>query len=319
VNPRLLPLDPANHAGHHMHADERIWSETNCYIDLWVEVLHALGHDPAPATAAALSADFDGQQWSFLKFEPADLRMLYGIEVAEMNLWRTVAEHVVQELAAGRLLTVEVDSFWLPDTLGTSYQTEHVKTTIVLNRMDFAGQTAEYFHNSGYYRLDAQDFRGVFHLDGAPPQVLPPYVEMVRLDRMHPLQPEAAVELARTHLARRPSANPVAALAHGVQRDLEWLRGGGLEVFHRWSFGVLRQCGASAELAADLSTYLSAQGVADAGRAAAAFLGVAQGAKSVQFRLARAAARGRPVAVAEELGAMAQGWELAVDTLAARL
>ncbi len=185
MNPRLLPLDPANHAGHPMHADERIWSETNCYIDLWVEVLHALGHDPVPATAATLSADFDGHQWSFLKFEPADLRTLYGIEVAEMNLWRTVAEHVVQELAAGRLLTVEVDSFWLPDTLGTSYQTEHVKTTIVLNRLDIAGRTAEYFHNSGYYRLDAQDFRGVFHLDGAPPQVLPPYVEMVRLDRMH--------------------------------------------------------------------------------------------------------------------------------------
>jgi len=75
----------------------------------------------------------------------------------------------------------------------------------------------------------------------------------------------------------------------------------------------------SAELAADLSGYLSAQGVAEADCAAASFREVAQGAKSVQFRLARAAARGRPVAVGEELAAMARGWESAVDTLAERL
>ncbi|MDQ2721989.1 MAG: DUF1839 family protein [Actinomycetota bacterium] len=298
-----------------MHATDRVWSETNCYVDLWVEVLHALGHNPIPATAAVLSTDFDGHQWSFLKFAAEDLRLLYGIDVNELNIWQTVLEHAVQELLQGRLLTVEVNAFWLPDTAGTSYRTEHTKTTIVPNTIDAAALTMEYFHNSGYYRLGGDDFRGVFQLAGVAPEVLLPYVEVVRLDRLHAPDAAEELDLVRAHLARRPARNPVAALAEGVCAALPSISTGGLEPFHRWSFGVLRQCGASAELGADLSRYLDGRGVVGAGAAAESFQTVAQGAKSVQFRLARAA-RGRIVSVDDELTAMAAAWGSAVQTLA---
>jgi hypothetical protein len=42
----------ASHRGyqsHFSHAGERIWPETNCYLDLRIETLHALGLDPVPA------------------------------------------------------------------------------------------------------------------------------------------------------------------------------------------------------------------------------------------------------------------------------
>ena len=49
---QLLPLDPADYAPHFIHGSERVWGETNCYIDLWVEVLHSLGLDPCPPPRA---------------------------------------------------------------------------------------------------------------------------------------------------------------------------------------------------------------------------------------------------------------------------
>lgn len=32
-------LDPKNYVQHPLHSSERMWPETNCYIDLWIEVL----------------------------------------------------------------------------------------------------------------------------------------------------------------------------------------------------------------------------------------------------------------------------------------
>ena len=55
---------------HPLHAPDRTWAETNCYIDLWIELLHGLGRDPVPAGACALSADHLGDQWEFLKYQP---------------------------------------------------------------------------------------------------------------------------------------------------------------------------------------------------------------------------------------------------------
>jgi hypothetical protein len=82
-----ISASPRGYQSHFSHAGERIWPETNCYLDLWIETLHALGLDPVPAFACALSADHDGLQWTFLKRQPEDLRRLYGLEVTEEIVW----------------------------------------------------------------------------------------------------------------------------------------------------------------------------------------------------------------------------------------
>jgi hypothetical protein len=314
----VLPLTASDYAAHPVHRSERVWTETNCYVDLWIELLHSLGLDPVAAAACALSADFDGEQWVFLKFPLEDLRALYGIDVQELNVWRPVIDHVETHAAAGRLLTLEVDAFHLPDTAGVSYGLVHTKTTIVPNMIDREARRLGYFHNAGYFELEGDDFDGIFRLGAhADANALPPYAEVVRLggvasDALAP----AAAKLAHTHIDRAPKDNPVARLAEQVQRDVEWLTGKDIELFHLYSFGMLRQCGFTAELASDFCSWLTAQGFAELDGAAECFRTVAETAKSVQFKMARLA-RGRSVDVSEGLATMASQWGLAFDEVRA--
>lgn len=309
-----ISAGPADYRPHFSHTAERIWPETNCYLDLWIETLHALGLDPVPALACALSADHDGLQWTFLKQEPEDLRRLYGLEVSEEAVWLPLLETVESGPVRGILHTLEVDSWWLPDTAGTAYRADHVKTTIVPVRVDRSIRLMWYLHNAGMYELAGEDFDGVFGLADGARIVLPPYVE--RISR-HPdrIQPGALGTIAREHLARRAVGNPVQRLAEGVNNAIEWLPNVGLQVFHAWAFVTLRQCGATAEMAADLAVGLEC--VFDgAAQAEDHFRSVASAAKSIQFKMARVAS-GRKVDIESLLTEMVHSWQTGMDIVAA--
>ncbi len=314
----LLPLEAATFTPHPLHAGERTWTETNCYVDVWIEVLHGLGLDPLAAAAFTLSADFAGDQWTFFKYPPEDLRTVFGIEVAEMNVWRPVADHVDEQLGLGNLCTVEADSWFLPDTRGVAYRSDHVKSTIVPNAIDTGARTLGYFHNAGYFELAGDDFDGVFRLGAhADPTALPPYVEQVRLDRIRRDDPglfDRVLPLVADHLGRRPADNPVVRMGARLEADLGWLAGQDLETFHRYAFGLCRQCGASAEVAASFVTWLCDRDGPRARPAADALAGLAEGAKALQFSLARVV-RGRTVDLAPHLGVMAERWASAMDVL----
>ena len=45
---RLLPIDAETYEPSSYRSGDRVWTETNCYVDLWIEVLHALGLDYRP-------------------------------------------------------------------------------------------------------------------------------------------------------------------------------------------------------------------------------------------------------------------------------
>lgn len=306
-----IAADAADHRCHPAHSADRIWQETNCYLDLWIEILHALGHDPVPAFACALSADHDGAQWTFLKPAPEDLRAFYRLEVTEEALWRPILDTVRSGPQRGLLHTVEVDSWWLPDTAGTDYHTNHVKTTIVPVALDPDAATMTYVHNAGIFELSGDDFAGIF----AVPE-LPPYVEQIRRIDDDPgafVDAELLRSAVRGHLDRRAAGNPAARLADSVRDAAEWLPTAGMETFHLWSFATLRQFGATAEVAADLAARLHADGC-ETGSAAADFRLAAATAKTVQFKMARAA-RGRSVVLDELLTTLADAWLRAVDAL----
>ena len=319
--PGALRLDVDRFVPHPLHASERTWTETNCYVDVWIEVLHALGLDPVAAAAFTLSCDFEGDQWTFFKYPPEDLRALYGIEVAELNVWRPVVDHVEEQLGLGRLCTVEVDAWYLPDTREVSYRSDHVKTTIVPTRLDRGSGRLDYFHNAGLYSLDGADFAGIFHLEGpVDPAVLPPYVETVRLDRVRRGGDDLVqlvVGLTAEHLARRPSDNPIDRMAARLADDLPWLAEQGMDAFHLYAFGVCRQCGASTELAASFVDWLDAHDGPGLSAAADGFRGVAEGAKALQFALARAA-RGRNTDLQGTLEGMAKAWDRSMTLLGDR-
>jgi hypothetical protein len=316
---KLLPIDATTYQRSALHGDDRIWQETNCYVDLWIELLHALDLPVEPALTFTVSSDFEGDQWQFIKFPLEDLRTLYGLDVAEMNPWRGVEHHVVEQLDLGRFVTTEVDSWYLPDTAGVSYQIEHVKTSIVPNMIDPQARRLGYFHGASYYELEGDDYVGLFHVDDPQADRLAPYVELVKIDRVRRPDVSELVVGCRTllevHLARRPADNPLQRFRERLKQDLEWLSGTDLATFHGYAFTTLRQFGACAELAGSLSVWLDANGVPN-GDAAAHFVEASTLAKSLQFSLARFMS-GRNVDLDAPLTTMQTEWDEAMSSLAA--
>jgi hypothetical protein len=318
----LFDLDPVSYEPHPLHSAERNWTETNCWLDMMIEVLHVLGLDPTAGLAGSLSTDFDGHQWALFKFPVEDLRALFGLEVDELYAWRPVIEHLADYLAAGHLLTVEVDAWYLPDTAGITYRTDHAKTGVVMQMLDREERKLGYFHNAGYFELEGDDFDGIFYLpEGRDPRILLPYVERISLGRVRRLDEvellPAVIALTGEHLARRPTSNPMVRFGVRMAGDLEWLASAGDEAFHPYAFATCRQVGANGEMAASFVDWLDARDGGGLRAAADDYRSMAATAKGLEFTLARAA-RGRKVDLAGPFDAMAGAWERAMDVLLAR-
>ena len=310
---QISPLDPASYQPHFIHQAGRCWAETNCYVDVLVELLHGLGFEPIAALPFTLRIDFEGDQWTFFKFPHADLQTLYGLDIQELNPWRSLAHHVAEQIAQGRPVLIELDSYYLPDTQGTAYRQEHVKTTVAVNAIDIEKQRMGYFHGQGYYLLEGQDFVDIFQLDGlAHERMLPPYIEYVKLQQNgNTLSAEeltnTSLEILKYHLALLPTVNPFETFKQRFVTDLDWLMQEPLETFHNYSFATLRQYGACFELAETYIQWLQQRGESGLQESEEAFSTISNTAKVLQFQLARAVARKKPLDLAA-IDTMATLW-----------
>ena len=302
---------------HAIHTGERTWIETNCYTDLVVEMLHALGHEPLAMLAYTVAIDFEGDQWTFFKPPTGDLLELYGVDVQELAIWRPVLDHVVEQVCAGRIVMVELDAFHLPDTAGNSYRTTHQKTTVGVNDIDPGRGFMGYFHNQGYYEVEGDDFARLFAIEG-----LPPFAELVKALPDFPApKGENLVRMSLAKLAREiahaPRENPFLRFRKRLAADLDGLLAADIERFHKYSFATLRQYGACFELAQSYLAWLGEHGIAGLEVPGAAFGRIAQAAKAFQFQLARAMARKKPLELAP-LDDMAAQWDIALTLLRSR-
>ncbi|MBC7955458.1 MAG: DUF1839 family protein [Cytophagales bacterium] len=315
----LADLSATNYRPHAMHSEQAVWVEKNCYVDVWIELLHALKLEPAAAMAFTLTTDFEGDHCTFFKPPHTDLRTLYGIDVQELNIWRPLIDHAAEYLGAGKLISTEADSFWLPDTAGTDYQRHHVKTTILLNDLDVDQQRLGYFHSAGYHQLLGEDFLQLFQRD-AGEGVLPLYAELIRIDRLQrrPAQELADVsyQLLCQYMAWRPTSNPVPRFAARLNTDLSQLHAQGLAHYHAWAFTTLRQLGAAFELASNHLRWLAPHGHANLLAAAERFDVIAQDSKSLILKLARVVNGKRAFDAAEAFAPMAQAWDDGMGLLA---
>lgn len=286
---RIFAVSPAGYQVHAMHGPERHWPQTNCYADLWIEILHRLGTEPAAAFGFTVAQDFEGDQFTFFKPPLDDLEALFGLRVTELALYDDLIGHLRQQIARHRLVLIELDSFYMPDTRGISYRETHGKTTIGINRLDPVAREVDYFHNDGFLRASGEDFDGLFRL--LPGQMredtLFPYAEMVKLPTT-PTEPAGlkaiALKLLAHHLARVPVENPVAAYRAVASAQAEVLAERAPHAFHHYAFNTLRQLGANFELLASHLGWLGS----DFAEPEAAALRIAEGAKIAQFQLARA-------------------------------
>ncbi|WP_267425133.1 DUF1839 family protein [Methylobacterium sp. GC_Met_2] len=276
----------APYSPHPLHDGERDWPETNCYVDLWIELLHGRGLVPEAMLGFTLRQDFEGDQFTFFKPPPADIERLYGLEVLELAVYAGLEAHALMQMAAGRPVLVEVDAIYLPDTHGTTYGRDHGKTTIGILALDPAAGELDYLHNAGRFRLSGADYAGIFG-----PATLPPYAEFVKTVAP-PLPaselPGVARELLAKHRARAPQRNPVLAFRDALAATAEGLVVQPLSVFHAYAFNTTRQLGANFEMLASHLTWLDANGAGAFAPAAEAAAELSREAKAFQFQLARA-------------------------------
>jgi hypothetical protein len=316
----IAGLDPAAYSRHGLHDPARDWPETNCYVDLLIEVLARRGFDPRAALGFTVAQDYEGDQFTFFKYPAADLAQLYNVELLELSIFDRLEDHLREQIARDRLPIVEVDSFYLPDTKGVGYHRTHGKTTIAVNTLDPDGHELGYFHNAGYFRLGADDYDALFRapVDNGLP--LFPYVEFLKFGTGRGATDP--IGIARTllshHLYRRPVQNPFRAWRDRLERDLDRLSTRPPEWFHAYAFNHLRQAGANFGLLGAHLAWLQEHGEPGLEKPKASAEAISNGAKIMQFQLARAVARKRFPDFAEAVDRLAADYDTTMDALAAR-
>jgi Domain of unknown function (DUF1839) len=309
----LLGLDPEAYEPHPLHAPDRTYLETNCYTDILIEFVHALGSEPLAMMSCALPVDFEGDQWTFFKPRPEDVERLYGIDIHEMQPYRPLPEQIAGQIDSGRTIVVELDSFYMPDTAATSYRSEHVKSSVVAEAIDLGAERLRYFHGAGYHQLEGEDYRGIFRIGmELPGDVLPPYTELARLDAGPRLDGEelraAARELLAAQAARRPVDNPFVRFGEQLRRELPELLAGDAQRYHDYAFATVRMVGSAFEAGADHVEWLLGAAGAEA---AASMRAIVEGSKTLSFKLARR----REFDPAPRVEALAGAWDEAFAKL----
>jgi Domain of unknown function (DUF1839) len=311
----LLGLDPQTYRPHGLHDPSRAFPETNCYADIVIELLHAGGNEPLAALARTVRTDFEGDQWTFFKPDPGDLEKLFGVDIHEMQLHRTLPEHIAEQLRNHRTIIVELDSFFLPDTHATAYRREHVKSSAVIEGIDEANQCLRYFHNGGLYELRGDDYLGVLRLDRADSDTtLPPYAEIVRFDVTSALRGaelrQCAESLLVEHFAHLPKTNPFQRFTSSLTAELPRLLAGDHAGYHSYAFATVRMAGSSFEVCASFLGWLYGDQAVDG---CASLTRLVTGCKALSFKLARR----RPFDVATAGAELEAEWANAMAAVAA--
>lgn len=312
-------ISPQTYLPHPLHGPDRAWSETNCYADMWIEVLAAFGVPPESMLGFTLTQDFEGDQFTFFKPPAEDLEQLYGIINTELAIFDCLETHVAVQIERGRLCQVEADSFHLPDTKGVTYGIEHGKTTIAINRIDPAGKSLDYFHNAGFFELSGADYEGVFQHHAELNRRWIPYTDFAKFTAPPATEAvlrEKALGLLSHHLARRPLANPLASFAEVFPAQVERVAQRPFGFFYLYAFNTLRQFGANFELLAAHLAWLDPGHFAD--ETAAAQL-IADNAKTTQFMLARAVTRRRFEPLTAALAPSISAWDEIMAALSAKV
>ncbi len=311
--PSLWGLDPAAYEPHRLHAPDRTYAETNCYVDVLIELLHARGDEPLAMLGFIAGTDWEGDQFTYAKPPHEDLIRLFGVDVHEMLPYLSVPEHIEEQLAQGRTVLVEIDAWYLPDTAATSYRREHLKTTVAPETIDREAQRMRYFHNGGFYEFDGEDYQGAFRLlPHFTDDVMEPFIELVRFDAGPRLTGEDLRTEARAllceHYGHRPSRNPFTAWGEQLGDDLPRLLEGDAEDYHAYAFVTVRMVGSAFDLCADhLEWVLGAEGE----EPAAAMRRIVDGCKVISFRLARR----RPFDPEPVVASLAQAWDEGMEAL----
>jgi hypothetical protein len=270
--------------------------------------MNALGLAPEPALGMAARQDFEGDQFGFTKIPAEDIEFLYGLRVQELAPYETLENHIEHQMARARLCFIDADAYYLPDTGQAAYRRRHATTMIGINRLDRATAVAEYFHNGGYFRLSAEDYRGLFRQGSEMGLGQPPHVEFTTLD-FEPVEPaelkRRGAALLSKHWARRPTINPVRAFQAVFVEQAKALVNREPEALHAYSFHTSRLLGSNFELLGSCMDWLAGTNHPLTEHCTA----IAEVTKALPLRLAKAVAHGRFERLSAFLDPAADAWD----------
>src|SRR5262249_37565815 len=147
------------------------------------------------------------------------------------------------------------------------------------------------------YEIEGDNYRNALRIGREfSVDVLPPYIEFVRGDRVAPCPADelraAAAELLAVQVERLPAENPVRRFGDRLEADLPRLLDD-QDAYHLYAFATVRQCGAAWEAAGTFFDWLADGDGGTYARAADMYNALAGSAKTLLFKLARASATGR--------------------------
>jgi hypothetical protein len=229
--------------------------------------------------------DYEGDQFTFYKIPPGDLELLYDVQLLELSIFDDLEQHVAEQVKRDRIVLVEEDGFYLPDTKGITYHTAHKKTTIGVNSIDPSSGTLTYFHNDIFGTLEGDDYQHVMYK--VDPPVLFPYTEFIkrhgRLDRSEREYKHTALTLLEKHMFRLPRTSPVAAFRGAFAGHVQKLNA---VSFHEFAFNHFRMFGSNFEYLGSFLEWLT-------GTASDECTQLAKISKLMQFKTLRMVARGK--------------------------
>ena len=222
-------LDPATYRPHALHAGERTYRETNCYTDVLIELLHARGDEPLAALGSHRAHGLRGRPVDVLQAAArATWSCSSGSTSTRCSPTGRCPRQIAEQLAAGRTLIVELDSWYLPDTAATSYRDRARQDARSPSRRSTA--TASGCATSttpGCYELDGERLPGRRSAlgGGSADDVLPPYTELVAVRRRAAARRRGAARRGARAAAPSTStrvrpANPVRALRRAARRAI---------------------------------------------------------------------------------------------------
>jgi methyl-galactoside transport system ATP-binding protein len=81
---------------------QRLWPQGAGVLDPWLSLLAALRLDVHAVLGHVLAIDWLDDQWSEPRPPAEDLRRLHGLEPHALTLWRPLADHLHEQLGAGK-------------------------------------------------------------------------------------------------------------------------------------------------------------------------------------------------------------------------
>lgn len=290
---------------------------------MWVEVLHGWGLEPLAMLGCAVGIDFDRDQFKVLNVPSSDLKVLYGVSTYELTTYDLLETHVARQTAAGNVVLLDLDAFYLPD-MPEFYGMRHASIRVAVDRLNGASRSASYYRQGKRFELTGADFTGAF--DAVSTQGLWEPLEPAQarsitcVNRSEvPVLAEAvpafAVQLLRGHLSALPKRQPIAAFREAFHEGLETLSAGGEQYRHAYVYSTLSRLGSHFELLAAHLHWLTEEGYPQPKGALRASRQIASESLVCQLRLLRATSRGQIDDCEDSLDRIEANYQIVISDL----